>query len=84
MHSQPMVAVSTRRFAPFPAPSFPARDGSLAYLALQTAPLLAMALLVVTRYWQDHPIIGWALAALTAAVWVPELKFRNFRRFTVI
>ena len=79
MHSQPMTVVGTRRPFAVAVPSLPTREGSLAYLALQTAPLLAMAFLVVTRYWQDHPGIGWGLVAVTAAIWLPELRLRRLR-----
>ena len=61
------------------SPDWPVIEGSKLVLALQIAPLLLMTALVVTKYWQDHPAIGWALVAVTAAVWFPEIRLRRAR-----
>jgi membrane-associated phospholipid phosphatase len=49
-------------------------------LALQTAALLALALTVATRLWQDHVWFGWLLVAATALVSLPELSRGRVRR----
>ncbi len=48
-------------------------------LWVQAAVLLAMALVVVTSFWKDHPWFGWALVAAAAAAWAREFRLRRVR-----
>jgi len=48
-------------------------------LAAQVGALLAMVLTVTNRLWVDHEWFGFALAALTVAVWSPEFTRRRAR-----
>ncbi|GAB4325088.1 MAG: hypothetical protein Kow0010_07400 [Dehalococcoidia bacterium] len=41
---------------------------------IQFLALVAMTATVATRYWQDHVWFGWGIAALSALVWLPELR----------
>jgi membrane-associated phospholipid phosphatase len=50
-------------------------------LALQAVLLLLMAGTVATKIWQDHVWVGFALVAVTVAVWAPELTRGRVRRW---
>lgn len=52
-----------------------------ALLAVQTVLLLTMTGTVVTKLWVDHVWIGFALVAVTTAVWLPELSKPRARRW---
>lgn len=49
-------------------------------LVVQVACLLALTGVVVTRYWQDHIWLGWSMAAVTVAVFIPSLGHPLQRR----
>jgi membrane-associated phospholipid phosphatase len=53
----------------------------LLLLLVQASLLLAMTATVATRLWQDHIWIGFALVAVTTAVWLPELSRPRARRW---
>jgi membrane-associated phospholipid phosphatase len=55
--------------------------GELLLLLVQGSLLLAMTATVVTKLWQDHIWIGFALVAVTTAVWLPELTRPRARRW---
>ncbi len=55
--------------------------GSTTLLAVQTILLLAMTGTVVTKLWVDHVWLGFALVAVTTAVWLPELTRPRARRW---
>lgn len=57
------------------------RPVSATLLGAQVLALLAMALLVVTRYWQDHVWLGFAVFAIAAIAWAPELTRNRMRRW---
>lgn len=48
---------------------------------LQGGLLLTLALVVGTRYWQDHPLVAWGLIVVTALAWLPELRRPRLRRW---
>ncbi|MFN0094542.1 MAG: phosphatase PAP2 family protein [Dehalococcoidia bacterium] len=50
-------------------------------LAAQVLALGAMTVIVVTKYWQDHPVIGLALLAVAAGIWLPEARRARMRRW---
>lgn len=52
----------------------PARAVPFALHALQWALLAPLALSLATRTWYQHEWMAWALLALTAAVWAPDLR----------
>jgi hypothetical protein len=57
------------------------RPAAATLLAFQVVSLLAMTLLVVTRYWQDHVWLGFTVFGLAALVWLPELTRPRMRRW---
>jgi membrane-associated phospholipid phosphatase len=48
-------------------------------LAIQALLLLAMTATLATKIWQEHVWIGFGLAAVTVAVWAPEVRLRRER-----
>lgn len=54
---------------------------SRALAALQAAGLLAMTILVATRYWQDHVWLGFVVLGVGALPWIPELTVTRARRW---
>ncbi len=48
---------------------------------LQIGLLLAMAITVATKVWQQHVWFGWLIVALTVLAWLPELRRDRDRRW---
>lgn len=54
---------------------------SKALAVLQAGGLLAMTILVATRYWQDHVWLGFVVLGVGALPWLPEIGMSRARRW---
>src|SRR5690606_24088572 len=76
-----VTAIETRAFAGPRSRAFQNALDSQLTLALETAVLLLLTALILTRYWQDHVWLGFAALALATIAWVPELCRARVRRW---